>query len=259
MESIEKIVITELHSVLDVINPLFKHKKKQNRSVHGLCFTLSGEMVYYHGGKEIHADRRHALLIPKGATYTYSCTRAGEFPLVNFDTDASFAPKDFILFEINNPEEFMADFRELERISLIKPRNGHLKAMRILYSTFGRLHKMELAKETKNFHIIRPAVRYLENNFSDAKLTNKTLASEAMISEVYFRKIFKENYGVSPKQYIQELRIEKAKALLKGNNLTSIARVAEEVGFSNVYQFSAAFKKATGYTPTQFAKTSEEM
>ncbi len=259
MDSIEKIVITELHSVLDVINPLFNDKEKRMRSVFGLCFTLSGEMVYRHNGKDIHVDRRHALLIPKGASYTYSCVEAGEFPLINFNTDSSFSPDEFILFEINNPEEFMADFRELERISLIKPRNGHLKAMRILYSLFGRLHKMELAKETKNFHIIRPAVRYLEKNFSSPELTNKVLASEAMISEVYFRKIFKENYGVSPKQYIQELRIEKAKVLLKGNSLTSIASVADEVGFSNVYQFSAAFKKATGYTPTEFAKFSEDI
>ena len=134
------------------------------------------------------------------------------------------------------------------------PPNGHLKAIKIIYEILIRLHKANLSKESKTFSIIRPAVRYLQNHFSDAGLTNKTLAEKAMISEVYFRKLFKENFGVSPKQYIQDLRIIKAKNLLKGNISPSVSAVAEEVGFSNVYQFSAAFKKTVGITPSEYIK-----
>lgn len=107
---------------------------------------------------------------------------------------------------------------------------------------------------SSSFEVIRPAVNYLQNNFSNAGLTNQMLAQKAMISEVYFRKLFKANFGTSPKQYIQDLRILKAKNLLKGNLCSSISLVAEEVGFTNVYQFSTAFKKATGFTPTEYIK-----
>lgn len=258
MENLEKIVITKLHSVLNVINPVFDQKIKTSRSVHGLCFCLSGEMVYYHDGREIHASRGNAVLIPKGATYTYSCTESGEFPLINFYTTDDFAPKQFSVFEINSPEEFLDEFNELKEISLLNPRSGHLKSMRILYNILTRLHKVELAKESRTFHIIRPAVQYLENHYSDFGLTNSILAKEAMISEVYFRKLFKENFGTSPKQYIHELRILKAKNLLSSNVYSSIASIAEETGFSNIYQFSAAFKKATGYTPTEYMRRAEK-
>ena len=177
--------------------------------------------------------------------------------MINFYTTDDFAPSDFIVFETNSPEEFIDEFRELEKISLLNPRSGHLKSMRIIYSMLTRLHKAELAKESRTFHIIRPAVRYLEKHYSDTGLTNKILAEQAMISEVYFRRIFKENFGISPKQYIQELRIHKAKNLLKSNAYSSITAVSEETGFTNIYQFSAAFKKATGFTPTEYISRAE--
>lgn len=254
MNNIEKIVVTELHSVMDLKNPQFNNLKKNNRSVHGLCFPISGTMVYYHNGKEIISDSHHAVLLPKGATYTYSCIEEGEFPLINFHTTESFNPNEIIVYEIDDATDYINYFRELERISLLAPLNAHLKAIKIIYEILIRLHKANLNKESVSFNIIRPAVNYLQNHFSDIGITNKLLAQKAMISEVYFRKLFKENFGVSPKQYIQDLRILKAKNLLKGNLCASISEVAEEVGFSNVYQFSAAFKKATGFTPTEFIK-----
>jgi len=254
MNNLEKIVVTELHSVMDLKNPKFENLKKNKRSVHGLCFPISGTMVYYHNGKEIVSDRHHAVLIPKGATYTYSCIEEGEFPLINFHTTDSFSPDEIIVYEIDDITDYIEYFRELEKITLLAPLNGHLKAIKIIYEILIRLHKANLNKDSASFNIIRPAVNYLQNHFSDAGLTNKVLAESAMISEVYFRKLFKENFGVSPKQYIQELRILKAKNLLKGNLCDSISAVADEVGFSNVYQFSSAFKKATGFTPTEFIK-----
>ena len=174
--------------------------------------------------------------------------------MINFHTTESFNPDEIIVYEIVDTTDYINYFRELERISLLAPLNGHLKAIKIIYEILIRLHKVNLSKDSASFNIIRPAVGYLQNHFSDMGLTNKILAEKAMISEVYFRKIFKENFGVSPKQYIQELRILKAKNLLKGNLCASISAVAEKVGFSNVYQFSSAFKKATNLTPTEFIK-----
>ncbi|MBE6680083.1 MAG: helix-turn-helix transcriptional regulator [Ruminococcaceae bacterium] len=255
MDNIESIVVTKLHSVMDLKNPVFENMKKRNRSVHGLCFPISGTMVYHHNGKSIVSDRQHAVLIPQGATYTYSCIEEGEFPLINFYTTDDFSPSEIIVYEIDDITEYINHFRELEKISLLTPLNGHLKAIKIIYEILIRLHKVELNKNSASFDTIRASVNYLQNHFSDAGLTNKVLAEKSMISEIYFRKLFKENFGVSPKQYIQELRILKAKNLLKGNLCATVSEVAEEIGFSNVYQFSAAFKKATGYTPTDFIKS----
>ena len=112
MNSLEKIVVTELHSVMNLKNPKFENLKKNKRSVHGLCFPISGTMVYYHNGKEIVSDKKHAVLIPQGATYTYSCIEEGEFPLINFHTTDSFSPEEFIVYEIDDSTDYINYFKE---------------------------------------------------------------------------------------------------------------------------------------------------
>ena len=57
---------------------------------------------------------------------------------------------------------------------------------------------------------LAPALKYIEKNYYDPRLDNATLAEQCRISEVYFRKIFKEDLGTSPQKYIIKLRLQKA-------------------------------------------------
>ncbi|HEX2951574.1 MAG TPA: helix-turn-helix transcriptional regulator [Armatimonadota bacterium] len=70
---------------------------------------------------------------------------------------------------------------------------------------------------------------------------------------MYFRKLFREQYGLSPKQYLQQIRMEKAEELLQ-SNLFSVTVIAEKTGFSSVYHFCRAFKNYTGFTPLEYQK-----
>ena len=80
------------------------------------------------------------------------------------------------------------------------------------------------------------------------------LADISGISSVYFRKIFSEIYGMPPMQYVGRIRIEKAKGMLIGDFI-SVTQIAEMSGFGSVYHFCKAFKKSTGLTPTEWAKS----
>lgn len=254
MDAFATLTPTKLAGALTIANPEFKLRKQENRKWYGICFARSGRMVYYHGGKEYISDRNHVLFLPQGATYTQSCTEAGEFPLINFYAVPETDLTEIISFEISDTDNYLREFHKLEKIWLLKPPNGHLSALRTIYEILNRLYKNELAAhENKNYDIIRPAVRYLEDHFADPDLNNHLLAEKAAVSEVYFRRVFKNKFGTSPKQYIQSLRIRNAENLLR-NEYLSISSVAELSGFASVYHFSRSFKLATGYTPTEYIK-----
>ena len=88
----------------------------------------------------------------------------------------------------------------------------------------------------------------LENacNFIQKNLTNKIdvrlLSEHTGLSPSYFRKLFKEAYGVSPMQYITKLRIATARNLLLSGEF-NVTEAAQRSGFSDIYYFSTIFKK----------------
>lgn len=110
-----------------------------------------------------------------------------------------------------------------------------------------------MSSQNQEKNIIMPAIAYLEKHYSDSDLSLSKLSSICNISEVYFRKLFTEKYKISPKQYIINVRIIKAKQLLT-EGIIKINKVAGECGFSNQYHFCRILKKKTGLTPTEYMK-----
>ena len=76
------------------------------------------------------------------------------------------------------------------------------------------------------------AMNYIEDHLYEPDLSNESIASALGISEVYLRKQFHACYHITPKQYILDLRIQKAKLLLTDYpvSVTDIAeKIAEEI------------------------------
>ena len=73
----------------------------------------------------------------------------------------------------------------------------------------------------------------------------------AGVSEVYLRRLFLKETGMSPMAYLQKERIAEAKRHLSrtGESVTAIAALC---GYSDVYVFCHAFKRETGKTPTEY-------
>ena len=100
---------------------------------------------------------------------------------------------------------------------------------------------------------IAPALDFIAKNYGQ-HLKNDDLAQLCNMSTVYFRKLFKEVMGKSPIEYIQTLKIEKAKEILK-SDYGSISDIAYELVYQNIYDFSRTFKKIVGVSPKNFKKT----
>lgn len=100
---------------------------------------------------------------------------------------------------------------------------------------------------------VQQAVQYMrENYFRDLSLGD--IAGEAALNEGYFSGLFKKDTGKSITEYLSEIRMEKAKELLRESNLKNY-EIAEKVGFHNASYFSTMFKKYTGMTIQEYRQS----
>lgn len=84
-------------------------------------------------------------------------------------------------------------------------------------------------------------------------LTIPELSLEVGINQCYLKKGFKEIFGTTVYDFVQQQRMLKAKLLLTTTSF-SVARIADEIGFSSMSNFSSAFKKYTGIFPSELRK-----
>lgn len=77
------------------------------------------------------------------------------------------------------------------------------------------------------------------------------LAQQAGCSPFHLLRAFRRHYGVTPREYQQRLRLERARTLLR-NPATTITAIAIELGYAHHSHFSAAFRRAYGVTPRAF-------
>lgn len=210
----------------------------------------SGETKYICNEKSYVSNINNMVILPKGCNYEWICTESGNFSAIEFDSDSRC--KDIMHFPIKNGAEILNQFKEIEYKITMHNMHCKLEAIRDIYSIILKLLKSESKKYTPNYKLqkIMPSVEYIAKNYNKT-ITNDMLANICGISTVYFRKLFGEVYGVSPIAHIHSIRIKKAKEMLR-SDYGSITDIASSLGYTSIYDFSRAFKKHTGLSPTKY-------
>lgn len=96
---------------------------------------------------------------------------------------------------------------------------------------------------------------YIENNISTNILVDD-LASQIFMNRFHFLKEFKKLTGITPYQYIMQIRVNKSKGRLTESE-ESITEISLDLGFSDSSHFSRTFKKFTGLTPLQYRRSNK--
>ena len=97
---------------------------------------------------------------------------------------------------------------------------------------------------------IAKVLRYMSEHIEENP-TITELAAFSNVSEVYFRRLFLNAYGISPKEYIIQKRIEYAKTLLSSGDF-SVSEVGSLCGYAEPCHFSREFSKRVGISPVQY-------
>lgn len=109
--------------------------------------------------------------------------------------------------------------------------------------------KLNQGNTLRDFYI-KEAFSYIEQNFQNP-ITIEDIAGACGLNRSYFGKIFHENTGKTPQDFLISYRMAKATELLKLTSL-SIADIGNAVGYPNQLHFSRAFKNVYGVSPRQW-------
>lgn len=119
-----------------------------------------------------------------------------------------------------------------------------------LYELIALMRAKEAPSACSAQRYARMARNYIDLHYS-GDLKVERIAEQLCIDRAYFSKLFHQYMGKSPQQYIVDLRLSKAAALLSSQSL-SPGEAAQKVGYGDFSNFSRMFKRRYGMAPSQY-------
>jgi len=156
-------------------------------------------------------------------------------------------------------QELLASFQRAETLWKTKAPGFFLQCRAELYHILYLLrqsYQTAYVPERKQ-ELIAPAVEQIHKRYTEELLSVSELSALCRITPEYFRKIFRDCYGSTPIQYINRLKLARAKELLKSGY--TVGDAAELSGFSDMSHFSREFKKNIGIAPSVYQKSAKSI
>ena len=226
----------------------------KSRAFHGLVLNTEDSVKNYRfsDGTVLHTDGCSLFYLPKGSTYVVEVLTIGGCYAINFDADLTDEP---FAVSLRNSTELIKSFCAATSAWKRGDDAKNILAMQAIYDAVHHIFE-EKRREylpSERYKVLAPAEEALKNDYTGNEISVARLASLSGVSEVYFRRIFRSKYGISPKEYILRRRIEYAKDLLTSGQF-SVSEAARLSGYSELCHFSREFKRRVGVAPTEFSK-----
>ena len=224
------------------------------RPNHGLMYILcDGVHIEYPDAENETFEKGDIIYIPEGLNYKARFLGEGEHLdalLINFSVIGELPPCDRIKkLKTDAGGEYTEPFYKI--ISLYtKTKNYRYSVMEQFYRL---LHKISTDIEggrDSGYDDILPAINYASLHINE-RIYVSELAKLCMLSETAFRKRFSAYTGKSPARYVTELKIEKARELLKSSDIT-IEAIVSELGFYDSAHFHKVFRRENGVSPSEY-------
>jgi AraC-like DNA-binding protein len=123
-----------------------------------------------------------------------------------------------------------------------------VNVMEVLSAVISAIRSRKTGRRAET--VVRQA-RILLEQHAQKLVTMEQVAASFSMSEKHFRRIFKQQTGLSPYQYHLQVKIYRAKEMLRGTTLT-VKEISSSLCFETPFHFSNAFKQRTGMSPSQW-------
>lgn len=252
----------------NVVNGKYKFVKKHSthsisQNSHSLNYLLNGFGVLCIDGIKIDIKQGQSFFIHPKANCTFECgTENCEIIFVSFSSEEYLWLISHTAFSSGVHTTPVIELPEPEKLFNVTSEGKgeiyqYIKISAKMYDLLSYYIKY-FPTEKENFnHYVITARKYIELNYKNPEFTATDVSKYLKLDRSYLYKLFKAEVNMSVHNYINNLRITRAEALLKNTNL-SIKDIASASGFSDQMYFSRLFKKKKNLTPSQYRKVSRE-
>lgn len=236
------------------------------RPEYHLHFILDGQGYYEIHGKTYSLKRGQIFVVPPGvSSYFYQADQEKPwyYAWIAFNgtraeylmSQAGFDQNHVVRSANIPPEEFTELIYEMLRASQLTVANELDRAgyLYLIMSLLIESNKPEPLADKHSYSVetyIKHALQYIQFNYN-RNINVQDIVSYVGINRSYFTYIFSQRMNISPKEYLQQFRIQKAKTLL-WETATPIAEIALKVGYKDPFIFSKNFKKLEGISPREY-------
>lgn len=218
-----------------------------------------GNAVMY-GEKEINFGENDLLIMHPGEKIHYNALTEWSISWIGLYGDDVRKYMDLLDVSPDNPIIRISLYNELRTvmdkiydISDDTSFSAKLSVTGLIYEFFSIL--MKNTADNNKTEITKAALKIIDYNFCE-NITVEQLAEHLSVDISHFSRKFTKKTGVSPKKYILDKRINRAKELLATTD-ASILEISNSVGYDDQFYFCRIFKKYTGVTPSEYRKTAE--
>lgn len=234
------------------------------RSGYMLHYVYSGKGKFICQGKTYHLKTGDFFFISPDATITYTADPIDPWGyywfgfrgnLVEHYLKETAICANTPVFSLNHStERIKSAMSRLIEISLASEHNDILLnscLLEIIYQLTKSFPKDSIQQQgTSPKLIFSQAISFLRHNY-DRNIKIGNLANLLNIDRSYLHRLFIEQTGIAPKQFLTNIRIDRAKQLLQDRDL-DVKSIAHSVGFEDAGNFSKLFKQEVGMSPTKF-------
>jgi len=158
-----------------------------------------------------------------------------------------------------DPNLFPAELNEVNIMEMLKNINDKDE----LFYLFKNLYKnneiiLNNINNNKTIYSIKNVVEYISANYWDTNITASMFAEKLSITPQHFSRLFKQYIGLSFPDYVNDIRLKKAKELIDKYMELSINEISLKAGFNNSSYFSKAFRNMFGVTPTRYKQNLQD-
>ena len=218
----------------------------KNKSCYALSCRIDGSAVFKTDNANYNVMKGDIIHIPKGANYS-QYTEGEKIIFIHFDVFGNTTTE--IQHISPRDKEYICDlFKKIYCLWNKKEKNYTYECTSILYQIIAKT-SVTLPKENKN--VISSAIKYINEYFYFSDFSLEKAYSLCNVSRSYFNRTFKQLMKTTPIDYINGLKINKAKLLLSSGAYTH-SEIANLCGFADVKYFYVVFKKITGLTTREY-------